>query len=436
MNKEARQFIILWILGCLISVLFIFYDNIFTKKSTEEIPPSPIVNEETNNKTKTILLKDDYNYSGNLNIVIPSFFYNSWFDLLSNAIEERYWFTITYQLINTIDEYTNILNRKDADVILLPTDILRWQAFERINLGEDITPFFDWVFSELLKTRADFLPFSIDPLITLYDKNININNTETSSLISYVLFWKEKTKNTMPILWGIWNNDLLFLKQNKEVFENYFSILYHLLYWFIANEDIQGLKSFIELDKTTNNTYNTKKLLSLKNSLIKQNNYCETYPAICVFALDYADIKFWFLSDLDIINKHFDETNITNISINSFPNFEKTDKYKIRGWWFVSPSSNNGKNELRTLFFYEYLKWAINDDYNIFKNLYTLSAIANNNKKYSIIYKNLLRFHNKYNLIFNSLDTQQNFLSQTKTLNVLEWNYSIEKFVDNLKRSR
>lgn len=436
MNKEAKQFLILWILWCLISALFIFYDDIFPEKN-DNIPPTPIVNQDINNKTKDLILKENQKYSWNLNIVLPSFFYVSWFDLLATTLHEQYGFDVAYSFINTIDEYTDILKNQDNyDIILLPTDILEWQAFDRINLWEDITPFFDSLFTDLLKERADFIPFAIDPLITLYHKNTNINTTDISSLVSYVLFWEQEDTHTIPLLWWIGANDLLFLKSNKEIFENYFSILYYLIYWFSSNRDDQGLKNIIELNqKATNNSYSTKKFLSLKNSLISTNNYCEIYPGICVFALDYADIKFWFLSDLDIIKSKFSDTNITNILVNSFPNFDNIADYKVRWWGFVSPVNEDTKQQdLKTLFFYEYLKNAMNDNYNIIKDLYTLPAIANNNKKYNFTYKNILALNNNFDLIFNDLNTQTKFISDKKVLNLLEWDYDAKKFIQDFQR--
>lgn len=437
MNKEARQFLILGILWCLISVLFIFYDNIFPAKD-DNIPPTPIVDQNINNETKDFLLENNQKYSGTLNVIIPSFFYVSWFDLLANDLEEQYWFNVSYSFINTIDEYTTVLQNKDKyDIILLPTDILQWQAFDRINLWENIVPFFDSLFTDLLKSRADFIPFAIDPLITLYHKNTNINTTDISSLISYILFWEQKKTNTIPLLWWIGANDLLFLKSNKEVFENYFSILYYLIYWFTTNLNDQWLKNIIEINqKATNNSYTTKKFLSLKNSLTTTNKYCDVYPGICVFALDYADIKFWFLSDLDIIKSKFYETNISNIIINSFPNFDSIPDYKVRWWGFVSTVNENIiKQNLKTLFFYEYLRNAMNDNYQITKDLYTLPAIANNNKKYNFTYKNILTFDTKFDLIFNDLNTQTKFISDKKVLNLLEWNYDTKKFIQDFQRN-
>ena len=236
----------------------------------------------------------------------------------------------------------------------------------------------------------------------------------------------------MPILWGIGKNDIRFLERWEEPFVNYFDILFLNLEQIKENHNVAELKNMLDVEKLSlDYSYNFAKLKLLYESIGKKNENCKTFPAICLMSYNFWDIKFWFLSDLDILEKYF-TNNKNSFEISNFNN--TITSYPVKWRVFVVPKWSE-KINLANEFFKEYLKEWVNGNENLWWN--TLSAITNiyDIQKQEDKYKEILINENKFRLMYENINLQEEFVKDSKNINLLKWDYN-QSFIWKSKKAR
>jgi hypothetical protein len=179
------------------------------------------------------------------------------------------------------------------------------------------------------------------------------------------------------------------LSNDMEPFENYSDLLQ--IHQKQAEENWISEQNDME---STNNIANKSKYsyinqINIINILKNQNKYCEIFPSICIMLYWYADIKFWFLTDFDIIDKYFWNNNLI---IGDFTDTKYS--YPVRWRSFVIPKWNE-KTNLTNKFFNKYISESL--DWTQFWNN-SLSAISNyydiqkQESKFELIIKNEPKF--------------------------------------------
>lgn len=175
--------------------------------------------------------------------------------------------------------------------------------------------------------------------------------------------------------------------------------------------------------------YSFVKLKQLYETIQKRDENCKTFPAICLLSYNFGDIKFWFISDLDILNTYF-STNTNQFTLWNFSN--STNTYPVKWRLFVVWSGNENIN-LANEFFKEYIRQWIENNTWLRNN--TLSAINNiyNIQKTQDKYQEIIKNENNFELIYENINLQEEFIKDTNTIEMLKWNYNAELYLKNIK---
>ncbi len=437
MSKDFQKILILWLISIVISslALYSFRDIKFknTKKMLEENQKEQEILQEYQNllsdpnEITQPEIQKNLAKTWDLTIILPSFFWNAGFDKIVQELNNKE-IKINFEYIESISKYRkDILSGLKIDIVyLLPTNRIKGMELEIISINENPKVYFHSIFNNLLWINDNtIIPYSIDPAITLRKNGINIwNNRE--SLLTFSAIWVQNKVHSMPILWGIGKNDIRFLERWEEPFVNYFDILFLNLEQIKENHNVAELKNMLDVEKLSlDYSYNFAKLKLLYESISKKNENCKTFPAICLMSYNFWDIKFWFLSDLDILEKYF-TNNKNSFEISNFNN--TITSYPVKWRVFVVPKWSE-KINLANEFFKEYLKEWVNGNENLWWN--TLSAITNiyDIQKQEGKYKEILINENKFRLMYENINLQEEFVKDSKNINLLKWDYNPELYL-------
>ena len=440
MNKEFKSILVLGIIAIIISWIGLYQFKDVKFKNTKELQKA---NEEKIEKltneynelidvyipTVTDIQKEnDLPTTGSINILIPWFFYNQWFDTISNSLKDKE-IKISFETIDSYSKYENEIrtNLQNYDIALIPQNWIVWLEIEPISIWENIKPYFIELFNQDLdSTTNQTIPFSIDPAITLYRKSIPEQNTR-EKLFSYSITWKSKKKYSMPLLWWFDELTLDLIKSNKTPFENYIELLYLQLKQIKFKNDNSELSNILNTNNIAlKEKYTSKNFNAILNILRDQNDTCNIFPALCTIKYEFADIKFWFLSDLDILEKYFPWNH--NLYAWNFTNSE--NQYPVKWRVFVVPKWNQNTN-LTNKFFSEYISQSI--DWNDTFRGNTLSAITNiyDTQKTKDIFKNIIWNENNFYIFTGSINLQDQIINDWRTLEMLKWNYNVKSYLSN-----
>lgn len=384
----------------------------------------------------------------NLNIYMPYFFINNWFkDICKKLLKQQIKCNFINTKIYSLYDKT-LLDKLDKwlswgiDIFMIKTDNIK--SYEKywikLEFKNSISSMMNYIFYELIENKDyTFIPYSIDPLVTFVSENFSKTfnwNLEFNDLKEYILLNTDKTKiKDLRLLFWIWENDIKKLKNYDEVYNDYFFILYNIIYqsYLVQNKDY--LKFFLDISKQWNssNARDSNKFERLNNSLTKWNNYCKFFWNICLFMNWYWDVLFWTLSNLDIIDNNFFSTKIkkNNIQINNF--ILNSNNYPVRWRWFIINTNSKNMKE-SVIFINEYItQWS---NWNIYLWNNSLSAFNNVLQKQKMNDKlsKIFDYETKFYLIEWDIDLMKNFINNTNILKVLSFEYSIEAFLDNLNR--
>lgn len=439
MNKDFQKILILWIISIVISwvALYSFKDVKF--KNTRKLAEQQNKQQEISQEYQELLSdpndifntedKKDLATTWDIFILLPKFLFNSWFIKISKQLEEKD-IKVNFKFVDTFSNYKKqILSwLNSSDIYLAPSNWLAWFELETINIWENPKVYFNKVFNNILNINENkFIPFSIDPAISIRRNNTKVwLNRE--DLLSYTAIREQDKTYAMPTIRWIWKNDIRLLERLDEPFENYFDIIYLQLNQIKKSKNISELKNMLDIEKISlDYKYNFATFKQLYETIQKRDENCKLFPAICLMSYNFWDIKFWFISDFDILDTYFSK-NKNSFEMQSFTN--STTSYPIKWRIFVVPKWNE-KINLANEFFKEYIKEGISNNTGLRNN--TLSAINNvyNIQKNQEIYWGIIQNENNFELIYESINLQENFIKDSKNLDLLKWNYNAELYLRN-----
>lgn len=440
MRKEFKTILLLWLISILISGIWVYQFKDIKFKNTKNL-------EKANQQKQEELIKQ-YNElvdiyipsitdkvpenelitTGIINMIMPWFLENKWFYTVSDKLAKED-IKLNIKKITSYQEYQNQIksNLNDYDIALIPTNWIEWLSTQEINLWENIKPYFIDIFHTLFGNNSTkIIPFAIDPAITIYH-NIATPQDTRSKLFSYSLMWKITKKYSMPLLW--WYDELVekILQNNSTPFEYYTELLVLQLKQMKNKWDNQELSNMINTNNISlQSKYTYQNLKNIVSLLKKQSDKCDIFPATCVIRYWYSDIKFWYISDFDIIDNYFPWEN--KLSVWDFTNSENT--YPVKWRVFVVPNWNK-KTNLTNKFFSEYISESI--DWNETFWNHTLSAITNiyDKQKNYRYFESIIPNENKFYLYIWNINIQNRLLNDWKTIPMLKWNYSTQSYLWN-----
>lgn len=392
------------------------------------------------------LRKNNKQEKTTLTVYMPEHFLHSGFWDLKKKILEDSNIDIIYHLEDDMDIYFKNLQKHlswswdfQVDIFMMSTDMIDTFSSNsfKLEFKQELSSFFSYVFKDLFSKNYTFIPYTIDPYISLVSDSANITNSEDEINLKNIkneilISQKDTWKSQMKVLFGVWNNDISFLKKWNEPYNNYFNYFYEFVYQWYLSKNPEWIKFMMDL--ATDKVYKTWSLGTMYKYVkffSKHNSSCKFYPDICIFSYKIGKIKFWLLSDLDIIDQYFNESPKTSkdFHIYNFPT--SSNQYPAIGWWFMI-NKNTDKLVWSSIFINNYIKEWI--DWNIFMWKNTLSAFNNilnrqiSNKKYSKI----RNYANNFKLRLWWKNTKLEFIENTKILDVIWWEVSIKFFLERL----
>lgn len=301
-----------------------------------------------------------------INIMMPKYFYNSERKTFEEDLYNDQKIQTNFIFIDNLNSYKELLINPDfsgAELFLFPYDRNETINTRTISFGENIGWYFDELISPIVKDQEIwFFPFSIDPMI-MYS-SIDLTQNNFSEISDLIYNRNPKIQLAFPIFFWITNEDY----DNKWFLREYQDIVrYALLHYFRKYQDSKSLWTRINTnilegsDEIRN--YNISDLNQISN-IISQPE-CKYFPSICFQIYNFVWIRFWFLSDTDIVQVYFShkKSNFENISKMKMP-FSNIET-PIRIWWrWISDDIKNPNIEKAI---YKFITQYINnhDKYNL-----------------------------------------------------------------------
>ena len=304
-----------------------------------------------------------------IKIMMPKYLYNSGREILEEDLYENEKLKINYIFVDDLNLYKNILSNSDlseADLFLFPydrKDIIKTRIFSfGNNPAFDILAFDELIQPIIKDSQIWFLPFAVDPMM-MYSSIINLEQDNLSkvsdnfSKIYDSIYEREPERQlAFPIFFWVTNEDY----ENKWFLREYQDIVrYALIHYFKKYQDANSLWNRINTNIIEDiegfKNYNIWNLNVLTNTITQPE--CKYFPSICFQIYKFVGIRFWFLSDKDVIYNYFPNkiNYFENLSRVAMPFSSIESPVRVRWWWIpINLQDNNTINNIYK-FFVRYL---------------------------------------------------------------------------------
>jgi len=303
--------------------------NIQNTINTWEIEIEP-AESTTQTNTWDVTLKE-YN---KIRMIMPKYFYNSGWNEFAKDIYNEKGVLINFTFIDNLTSYRDLLSDSEysgADLFLFPYD---WKdtvkALEFAPMS-GIEPLFDDFILPLIKKKEIWiLPFAADPMVMYSTINLPYNNFSEISNLAYTR--QSNIQLAFPIFFWITSEDYT----NKWFSREYQDIIrYALLHYFKKYQDSHYL--WMRINSNISNSdefrnYNVWDLNQIANTITKPE--CKDFPSICFQLYNFVGVRFWFLSDKDIVHNYFSHKDSTFENLSKYPIPFYSIESPVRIWWF------------------------------------------------------------------------------------------------------
>jgi len=247
-------------------------------------------NEQKQNKQKEYI---------EIKVMMPKYFYNSGRKKFAEDLYSEQKIYMKFIFVDDLNLYRDQLfdtNFSDADLFLFPYDRNEKISTRTFSPQNNIQPYFDDLLIPITQNnQISFLPFSADPMIMYSISSSPINNFYEIS--EFVLNRKPIRALSFPLFFGI-NSEDFYDKWFKREYQDI--VWYALLHYFKTNNDSYNLQT--RIDSNALQKYNIPNIKAISN--IISTPECEYFPSICFQIYNFVWIRFWFLSDRDIVNQY------------------------------------------------------------------------------------------------------------------------------------
>lgn len=386
--------------------------------------------------------------SNNVYLHIPSFFNSFNLNKFKTKYEAKHNVTLIIKSYDDMDEYFKWLSsylsgsNSNIDIFMIPTTRLTDYSnyAHKLEFAQNnVSWLFNRIFADLVDNKDyTYIPYSIDPFVTiakswLYEDNkqLTLSKIKETVLTSWQNSWFK-----IKFLFWIWLKEWLQLKVWKQPFEDYFLIMYNLLFQSTLTSNNNVIKTFLDFADTNSfNIRSNSRFNNLINIHKKNNSKCILYKKVCLMSNNNVDAYFGFLSDLDVFQTFFanSKVNIDNISVHNFIQEWQSYMVKWRGF-FINKNSKQLRNSV--LFINDYIQESVEWNSLLWWN--TFSAFNNifDKQKMNLKFRNIVNYSPNFYLLTTSSELQKSFMNWTKTLDVVKWTYNLDLFLTNLSYSR
>ena len=302
-----------------------------------------------NSSWNNIIISTDTANSNNRNrieikLAMPSYFYTAWRKSFAQDLYKEQNVYINFQLIDDLEILHTSIHENNFlwyDMLLVPYDRIYDISTRNVQFWQDISTAFDPFISTLVNNNTIwFMPFSADPMV-MYDTNWYLNKW-TFHEISELSYNRTAPKaKAFPIFFWLTyddSNNEWFYREHQDI------VWYALMHYFIKQRDVNDLRIWI--DSNLFEQYNTQTLNEILALLTNSIPSCKMYPSICFQLYNFVWIRFWFISDADIVKQFFTKkySNFLEFSEIKIPFSSLESPVRIR--WFISPPSLTDKNQI------------------------------------------------------------------------------------------
>lgn len=287
-------------------------------------------------------------------VMMPSYFYTLWWKNFAQDLYEEKNVYMNFKFIDNLNEYRDIITDEtfsDADLALIPYDWMEYMNPNTFSFQKNVDIDFDKLISPVINnSEISFLPFAVDPMIMYIPSEYKIQNNFTA-ILDFIYDWSPIKNLSFPLFFWITTEDYdneWFLREYQDIFR------YAMMHYFTTYRDANSLESWLESNILW--YYKTNTLNTIIKKISDQN--CDNFPSICMQLYDFVTIRFWFLSDKDIVNQYFPtkKTEFHEISKNITPMYSIESPFRLR-WWII-PKTVENVDEINGvyLFLAQYMK--------------------------------------------------------------------------------
>ena len=274
-----------------------------------------------------------------INVMMPKYFYNSGWKKFAQDLYNESSIYMNFIFIDDLNTYRNRLydtNFSDADLFLYPYDRNEKISIKSFSSEQNIQPFFDELLHPILSNKISFVPFSADPMVIYTLPWLSAYNFYEISELA--LNREPPVPLSFPLFFGINTEDFeenWFTREYQDIMR------YALLHYFKTNNDSINLE--IRINSNLWEQYNIPDLRNISNAISSPE--CKYFPSLCFQLYNFVWIRFWFLSDYDVVNTYFTwkKVNFDKISINRVPFSQLESPIRIRWRWIRGSLDDNEK---------------------------------------------------------------------------------------------
>lgn len=329
-----------------------------TWDSTEPVSDNP----QTNKKNK------DYT---EIRVMMPKYFYNSERKRFGEDLYKDKKIYIKFIFIDDLNSYRDQVfesSFSQADVFLFPYDRISKTPTITFPRPRDLENYFDPFVKPLITSdNISFLPFAADPMVMYVNSGYSSQNN-FYTIFDYASDRESAIPLSFPIFFGLDKED----SNNKWFKREYQDIVrYALMHYFTTNNDNKQLWARIDSSAVQSQSYTIQNLNKISNSITAP--WCKYFPSICFQTYKFVWLRFWFLSDIDVVNTYFTwkKSNFDKLLIMNLPFSQIESPVRIRWRWIPTTLKDIDTRDGVKAFLLEYI--LKHDQYNLRNS--TLSTI-------------------------------------------------------------
>lgn len=303
-----------------------FVDTLTNTWNIEEVTPSANIEENIPQKDYT-----------EIRLMMPKYFYTPERKDFAKDLYSWDKVHINFIFVDNLNQYRDNIsndNFSDADIILFPYDWNESIKIQTFSFQKSLKPAFDdFVINIIEDGDTSFLPFAADPMIMYILSGYTLDNF--SNITDFAYDREPQKPMSFPVFFWITDEDYY----NKWFSREYQDIMrYSLVHYFTTyrNKSNEQLLS-ARINSNTFENYNVSNLNTILNKINIPE--CKHFPSICFQLYDLVWLRFWFLSDIDIVETYFQakKSKFTELQKQIFPFSETEVPVRIR--WRAIPKS-------------------------------------------------------------------------------------------------
>lgn len=274
--------------------------------------------------------------TGNITLALPVFMMNSGFEELQSKLKA--------EGINlNFEFFTGIVSKNSkADIILSTYQDSALYSWKIASISFPENPeeftlssiFFPFISDFYQSHQGAFIPFAIDPLITVIESSSDpqLDQITRENIYNQSLQTSKKNPLSQSLVFGIDNSTIRLLRNGQEPFPGYNQIFYQLMKQLTLQNLPSALSNIVDIN-TNQLLWKYPTFKKTLQTIAKRASQCETAPHLCILAYGLWNIGLMNLSDIDKWNTIFSGSSkkTSDMKFYNFPLATGTYPVQLRG---------------------------------------------------------------------------------------------------------